>query len=170
MSKGPGKWQWTDLITIVFFFLLLIFAVAFTLIFGALFRAYPAVFFVLGIVIPTFATVFRHSKYKDSLSKKASKWIRIVLVTSAIAICSCALINLNTITDEIGYQNIKGYHSEWCASEDYETPLPAVIIHTSHWSGKFLLWVFQGFYCFLCIAAPIVTWKQCSIIYDKARE
>lgn len=138
---------------------------------GELFRAYPAGFFIIWIAIPTFTTIFRCSKYKDSLSKKFSKWIRTISVSLAIGISFCIFVHFDKIRDEIGHEYIKGYDSEYYPdADDYGRPAQGVRVYTSHWFGKFILWLFEWLYIILCIAIPIVTWKQCSVIYDKAQE
>lgn len=138
---------------------------------GDLFRAYPAAIFILWIAIPTFATIVRYSKYKNSLSIRFSKWIRIISVFLAIECSFCIFAHFDQIRDKIGHENIKGYHSEYYPDVDnYARPIQGVNVYTSHWFDKFILWLFELLYVILCFAIPIVTWKQCSVIYDKAQD
>ena len=138
---------------------------------GDLFRAYPTVFFVLWFAIPIFVIILRYSKYNELLSRKSAKWLRIISVSVVIGVSFCIFSNFNHIRDRIGYENIKGYYSEYYPDTDeYGRSTQGVSIHTSHSLGKLILWLFEWIFVILCFVIPVVTWKHCSVICDLNQE
>ncbi len=124
-------------------------------------RAYPIAFFILWIAIPIFAVLFKRSKYRESLSKESSKWIRIISISLAIGVSFFIFCEFDNISDEFGYESIKGYQSDRYQDFDgYGRPVTEFTTYTSHWSGGIVLWVFEIIYVVFCFAIPIFTWKQ----------
>ena len=54
--------------------------------------------------------------------------------------------------------------------DEYGRPVRGVNIYTTHWYGRFILWVFEWGFLILGIAIPIITWKQCTKIYERLPE
>ncbi len=138
---------------------------------GELYRANSLIFYILWLTIPIGITIFQNSKKSHHISKRTSKWIRTIAIVLTVGISFCIFAHYNHIENNIGYQNIKGYHSEYYPDvDDYGRPIVGVNIYTNHWLGRFVLWVFAWGFFTLCFAIPIITWKQCTKIYERIPE
>jgi hypothetical protein len=138
---------------------------------GELFRTHPTVFFIVWIVIPVLSLFYRFSEYGTKTSKKTAKWIRIISMTLIVVISFVVFAHYDLIRDEIGYKNIKGYYSEYYPDvDDYGKETQGVNVHTSHWFGRFVIWVFEWGFLILCIGLPVITWMLCSAVYNKIPE
>ncbi len=135
---------------------------------GELYRAYSIVFYILWLAIPIGIAIFQNSQKSHHISKITSKWIRTIAFALTIGIGFCIFAHYDAIRDDVGYKNIKGYHSEYYPDVDvYGRPTHGVNIYTSHWFGKIILWVLEWGFVILCVAIPIITWKQCTKIYER---
>jgi hypothetical protein len=138
---------------------------------GEFYRANPMIFYILWLAIPIGIAIFQYSRKSHHISKKTSKWIRTIAIALTVGISFCLFAHYDDIRDNIGHQNIKGYHSEYYPDVDeYGRPARGVNINTNHWYGGFILWVFEWGFLILCIAIPIITWKQCTKIYERLPE
>jgi hypothetical protein len=130
-----------------------------------LFANYTIIFFILLLAVPIALFIIRHYYLSDhTITVKTANIIKItsMIIVSFIGIAFVA--NLGHLGDKVGYDSIKGYHSEWAQETDNnESWVPdSVSIPTA--SGWLLLNMFLGVMLVFAGGIPFVTWKLSSSI------
>lgn len=109
---------------------------------GNIFETHPGWFFLPLVIAPVLAAAFKNNKSANKTPLRLVGIFRTILM--AIVVVSSFLIFSfpDYISNKVGHNLI-------------------------HWAPHFNHWVFEWVVFILCIGSPIITWKQCSIVYDE---
>ena len=132
---------------------------------------FPLIIYILWLGIPIVITIIIYSDESQTISKNTSKWIRIVAIGLTIVISLLLFASFDIIKDSFGEKVIRGYQSEYILDYDeFSRPVRYANTQSNHWFGSFILWLFEWGFMILCLAIPIITWKQCTKLHDRLPE
>lgn len=94
--------------------------------------------------------------------------IRLILTICAIVLGVYMFAHVDSARNKIGFRYIEGYRVEsYPDVDEFGRDMMATDAYASNWLGRLFLWAFGWAYIILCVAIPVLTWKLCSIVYNK---